>query len=157
MSGPFSAIKNLCKCLHGKKYYKKKLSGQKLDRNKLRGKKLNGKKIEQKVATKIRQRTRFFDRRYWAKYKFCGVPTQMGGCRFRRGQAGCQGGLRLVQQHHHHQLVHQNLAKEATVLQHQPIQKSLPYKVVGWGMLSSIKEFHFHRDGCHVGRLLLQH
>ena len=43
------------------------------------------------------------------------------------------------------------------VLQHQPIQKYLPYKVVGWGMLSSIKEFHFHRDGCHVGRLLLQH
>ena len=32
----------------------------------------------------------------------------MGGCRFRRGQAGCQGGLRLVQQHHHHQLVHQH-------------------------------------------------
>ena len=101
------------------KILQKKLSGQKLDRNKLRGKKLNGKKIEQKVATKIRQRTRFFDRRYWAKYKFCGVPTQMGGCRFRRGQAGCQGGLRLVQQHHHHQLVHQHHHRQNHHHQHR--------------------------------------
>ena len=153
------------------KILQKKLSGQKLDRNKLRGKKLNGKKIEQKSATKIRQRTRFFDRRYWAKYKFCGVPTQMGGCRFRRGQAGCQGGLRLVQQHHHYNLYINIITVKTTIinivklaakgvlqaLQHQPIQKYLPYKVVGWGMLSSIKEFHFHRDSCHVGRLLLQH